>query len=157
MGWIRAAVPRDAEIAVEVVRRSIVELCAADHCHDAETLARWLENKTVDHFLAWISSERHYCVVAGDDTGICGVGLIKNDGEIQLCYVLPGMQSRGHGRTILESLEAQARRWGLARIRLKSTSLARTFYERHGYRSTGVPARGFGITRPLSYEKDIAG
>ena len=156
MGWIRAAVPRDAETAVEVVRRSIIELCATDHCHDAETLAQWLENKTVDQFLAWFASERHYCVVAEDVSGICGVGLIENDGEIQLCYVLPGRQNRGHGRGILESLEAQARRWELARIRLKSTSLARTFYERHGYRSTGGPARGFGITRPLAYAKDIA-
>lgn len=127
-----------------------------DHRNDAQTLAQWLENKTVERFLAWFASERHCCVVAEDDSGICGVGLIENDGEIQLCYVLPGKQSEGYGRALLESLEAQAKRWGLTRIRLKSTGPARAFYERHGYRSAGEPGRGFGITRPLPYAKDLA-
>ena len=155
MGSVREATARDAQPAVEVVRRSIVELCVADHRNDAETLAQWLENKTVDRFLAWFSSQRHCCVVAEDDTGICGVGMIENDGEIQLCYVLPDRQNQGHGAAILEHLEAQAKRWGLSRIRLKSTGPARSFYERHGYRSAGDPARGFGITRPIPYAKDI--
>ena len=112
MGSVRKAEPPDALAAVDVIRASIVELCIGDHRNDAETLARWLENKTIDHFLAWISSERHYCVVAEDETGICGVGLIENDGELQLCYVRPGMQHRGHGKAILEGLEARAKSWG---------------------------------------------
>lgn len=155
MSSLRVAVPADAEAAVEVVRRSIVELCVADHGNDAETLAQWLENKTVERFLAWFASQRHCCVVAEDETGICGVGLIENDGEIQLCYVLPGRQKEGHGRAILEQLETEAKRWGLSRIRLKSTGPARTFYERHGYRRAGDPERGFGITRPIPYAKEI--
>jgi len=155
VGLVREATARDAQPAVEVVRRSIVELCVPDHRNDAETLARWLENKTLERFLGWFASERHCCVVAEDDKGICGVGMIASDGEIQLCYVLPGRQNEGHGRAMLERLEAQAGRWGLTRLRLKSTSLARTFYERHGYRSAGDPERGFGITRPIPYAKDI--
>ena len=153
---VREAAARDAPAAVEVVRRSIVELCVADHRNDAGTLSEWLENKTVDRFLAWFASERHCCVVAEDDAGICAVGMIENDGEIQLCYVLPGRQNNGHGRAILERLEAQAKRWGLTRLRVKSTGPARTFYERHGFRRTGEPERGFGITRPLPYAKDLA-
>jgi len=69
--------------------------------------------------------------------------------------VRPGAQKRGHGKAMLEQLEARARSWRLARIRLRSTGPAQGFYERHGYRSTGGPERGFGITRPLSYAKEI--
>jgi GNAT superfamily N-acetyltransferase len=152
---VRPAVAADAAAALDVVRRSIVELCVADHRNDADTLAQWLSNKTVEQFLRWIASDRHHCVVAEDDSGICGVGLIEDDGEIQLCYVRPGAQNRGHGEAMLERLEAQARGWGLARTRLRSTGPAQGFYERHGYRSTGRPERGFGITRPLSYAKEI--
>ena len=155
MKSVRLAVAADAEAALDTVRRSIVELCDSDHRNDADTVAQWLANKTVEQFLRWIASDRHYCVVAEDDAGICGVGLIEDDGEIQLCYVRPGAQKRGHGEAMLERLEAQARRWGLARVRLRSTGPAQGFYERHGYRSTGGPQRGFGITRPLPYAKDI--
>lgn len=154
---VRAAEARDAADATEVVRRSIVELCAPEHRNDPETLAQWLANKTVDRFLAWFASPRYYCVVAEDESGICGVGLIADDGEIQLCYVRPGVQRRGHGSAMLASLESRARIWGLSRIRLKSTGIARAFYERHGYRSAGEPGSGFGITVPYPYAKDVAG
>ena len=155
MSSVRLAVAADAEAAVEVVRRSIVELCVADHRNEAETLAQWVANKTVEQFRAWIASQRHCCIVAADESGICGVGLIEDDGEIQLCYLRPGAQHRGHGKALLQRLEAQAKAWGLARVRLRSTGPARAFYERHGYRSAGDPERGFGITRPIPYAKDI--
>ena len=155
MSSVRPAVPADAAAAVEVVRRSIVELCVSDHRNDADTLAQWLANKTVEQFLRWLASDRHFCAVAEDASGICAVGLIEDDGEIQLCYVRPGAQKRGHGEAVLERLEAQAGRWGLARVRLKSTGPALGFYEHHGYRSTGPAERGFGITRPLPYAKEV--
>jgi hypothetical protein len=43
---IRDAVPEDAPAACEVLRRSISELCSADHLNDAVILGRWLANKT---------------------------------------------------------------------------------------------------------------
>jgi hypothetical protein len=46
---IREAVAGDAEEACTVVRRSIAELCAADHGNDPAILARWLDNKTPEN------------------------------------------------------------------------------------------------------------
>ena len=43
---IRDALPEDAPAACEVIRRSISELCGADHLNDALILGRWLANKT---------------------------------------------------------------------------------------------------------------
>ena len=55
---IREAVVGDAEEACTMVRRSITELCAADHGNDPAILARWLDNKTPENveFRVWAES-----------------------------------------------------------------------------------------------------
>ena len=61
---VRQAEPRDAQAAADVLRRSITELCALDHRGDADTLGRWLANKTRQNFLSWLGSDDNFCVVA---------------------------------------------------------------------------------------------
>jgi hypothetical protein len=51
---IRDAVPEDAPAAREVLRRSISELCHADHHDDPVILGRWLANKTTEIVASWI-------------------------------------------------------------------------------------------------------
>jgi hypothetical protein len=69
-GWhlaaveIRDAVAEDAEAACLVLRRSIVELCVADHCNDSAILERWLGNKTPEFFVSWISQSDNSVLVA---------------------------------------------------------------------------------------------
>jgi hypothetical protein len=46
MFTVRQAQPKDAEAAVEIVRRSITELCTADHRGDAETIAKYGDSKS---------------------------------------------------------------------------------------------------------------
>ena len=43
---IRTANENDAESACYIVRRSIKELCFADHQNDAQAIQGWLANKT---------------------------------------------------------------------------------------------------------------
>ena len=52
---IRDAVAEDAHAACRVLRRSIAELCHADHRNDPAILSRWLGNKTPEFFMSWIS------------------------------------------------------------------------------------------------------
>ena len=52
---IRDAVPDDAIAGCKVMRRSIAELCVADHKSDPDILGRWLGNKTPEIFNSWIS------------------------------------------------------------------------------------------------------
>lgn len=153
----REAQARDAAAAVEVLRRSIIELCVADHQGDPETLAKWLSNKTEERFRAWIDSPEQYLVVAERAGALCGVGMLGGTGEIQLCYVMPGLASQGVGRALLQALETQAEAWGLSRLQLSSTIGAKRFYERAGYRPTGKPTTGFGITECHPYEKHLGG
>jgi hypothetical protein len=49
---IRDAIPEDSPTACIVLKRSIAELCEADHRNDPSILVRWLGNKTHDNFCA---------------------------------------------------------------------------------------------------------
>ena len=151
---IRAAERADASAAVDVVRRSIVELCAADHKGDAETLATWLKNKTTDHFVQWIANENNYFAIAADQHEVLGVGIVNRSGEVSLMYLAPHAVRRGLGRALYAALEAKARAWGLERLRLESTTGARPFYEALGFRPLSCSAAPrFGVLSCYQYEK----
>lgn len=141
---VRPAVDTDAEDACEVLRRSIRELCVADHEGDERILTAWLADKTPDNVRAWITSPEYFSVVAVRESEVCGVGLITRRGEIQLCYVAPEVQFRGAGKRILLALEEQAQRWGSKNVVLTSSLTGRLFYERNGYVSRGAPVSAFG-------------
>jgi GNAT superfamily N-acetyltransferase len=152
---VRKAEARDAGLAVDVLRRSITELYAADHRGDADTIARWLENKTEQHFLSWLANDDNFCVVAEAHDRLLGVGLLHRRGEILLCYLAPGAQRQGMGQAICQALEEKAKAWGLQRLSLESTVSARPFYERLGYRAAGAAKPGFGISQCHPYEKKL--
>jgi len=155
MFTVRPAESRDAGAAVDVVRRSITELCTADHRGDPETLARWLANKTVQHFLTWLENEDNHCVVAETGSRLVGVGLLRRDGEVLLFFLSPDVQRRGIGTAIHAALEGKARAWGLSKLTLDGTFAARPFYERLGYRSTGAARPRFGVLQSYPYEKTL--
>src|SRR5690348_11110790 len=129
MVTVRAAKTRDADAAVDVVRRSITELCTADHRGDVDTLTKWLENKTPRHFLTWLANENNFCAIAVEDDEVLGVGLINRSGEISLFYLAPNAQRRGIGRALHSALEERARSWSLEKLQLNSTFAARHFHE----------------------------
>jgi len=73
---IRDAVPEDASAACEVLRRSISELCGADHRNDPEILTRWLANKTPEIVGSWIIEPGNSVLVAVEDGCIFAVGSV---------------------------------------------------------------------------------
>jgi GNAT superfamily N-acetyltransferase len=150
---VRPANASDAPAAVALLRASITELCVADHQNDPATLARWLRNKTTEHFLEWRANPEGLIVVAEDALGLSGVGSITRAGNLNLCYVRPGQQRVGVGRAMIAVLEAQAQRWGVSEIRLFSSLGARAFYEGQGYASSGDPTPAFGIMLNYPYVK----
>ena len=141
---IRQAGPADAEEACTVVRRSIVELCEADHQGDAATLAAWLANKTPDNMRRWIADNHVFVAVENDR--ILAVCALKPSGELTLNYVSPDARFRGASKALLRQAEQTAAGLGVAAITLESSVTALRFYQAAGYRSAGTPTRGFGIT-----------
>lgn len=153
---VRAATARDAEQAIEVVRRSIELLCQADHGNDPATLARWLANKTPQAFESWLEDPDNFCVVAEIAACVRGVGLLHRSGEVRLFYIAPGHQGRGLGTRIHAALEEQAAKWHLIRLHLESTVLAIPFYQAVGYRCSGRKKHLFGQLHAYSCEKMLA-
>jgi GNAT superfamily N-acetyltransferase len=129
---IRNAVPADAAAACEVLRRSISELCVADHGNDPAIIA------------GWIDQPGSSLLVAVENGTILAVGAVTDQGEITLNYVSPGARFRGISRALLAALEARAMERGNQRCTLVSTDTAHAFYRSAGYVDTGIPEGRFG-------------
>jgi GNAT superfamily N-acetyltransferase len=141
---IRDATVEDADAACLVMRRSIAELCIADHGKDEAILTRWLGNKTPEIFAAWIAQPGNSILVAVDGGDILAVGAVTDTGEITLNYVSPDARFRGVSRALLGALEVRAVARGNMRCTLTSTETARRFYRANGYAEDGPPTGHFG-------------
>jgi GNAT superfamily N-acetyltransferase len=152
---IRDAKSEDAVESCEVMRRSIAELCTADHKDDPAILDKWLGNKKPDIFRAWIAQPRNNLLVATEGERIVAVGSVTDDGEITLNYVSPDARFRGVSKALLAGLERRAAKRGCAECRLNSTETARRFYLACGYRNTGKPGGHFGTNSGYPMSKAL--
>src|SRR5271166_1926749 len=124
MWTFRAARPDEAEAACAVLRRSIEELCRADHTGDPAILGPWLANKTPAHVKAWIMANPMGFLAAVGQDGLAGVGLVSDTGEIRLNYVAPWARFRGVSKGLLRAMEHRAADAGAAACTLISTKTA---------------------------------
>jgi GNAT superfamily N-acetyltransferase len=153
---IRAARPADAAEVCAVLRRSITELCHADHCNDPMVLEKWLANKTPANVTSWIESPHDYMFLAIENGAIAGVAGITSAGEITLNYVSPDARFRGVSKALLARLEAKALELGHSRCTLTSTVTARRLYRSAGYLDDGPPTTGFFTEDSLRMTKMLA-
>lgn len=152
---IRDATPDDAIAGCEVLKRSIAELCTADHKNDPAILARWLGNKTVENFAAWAKQPDNSLLVAVEEGEILGVGSVTDAGTIGLNYVSPDARFRGVSRALLQALELRAAERGNTRCTLISTETARQFYLSNGYVGDGEPSGAFGPSSGFAMRKPL--
>jgi GNAT superfamily N-acetyltransferase len=150
---VRKARLDDAEEACAVVRRSITELCHADHQGDAATVSAWLSNKSTENIRRWIAQT--FVFVATEDGRILGVGAMTAAGVITLNYVSPDARFRGVSKALMRRLEQQAADLGVGTMTLQSSATALRFYGAAGYRSAGPPAKGFGTTAGYPMAKTL--
>lgn len=149
---VRLAAPDDAEAAAMVLRRSIAELCTADHNDDPALVGPWLANKTPEIFRSWLDEPGNTVVVAVDENGrLLGVGASNGMGEITLNYVSPDARFAGVSSALMADLENRLRQNGLDVSRLTSTRTAHRFYLARGYRDDGVvvASRGGVLAQPM--------
>ena len=143
---IRDARIEDADAACLVMRRSIAELCEADHNNDSAILERWLGNKTPEIFASWMRQPGNSLLVAAEKNNILAVGAVTDAGQITLNYVSPDVRFRGISRALLRALEARALERGNTRCTLTSTETALQFYKSNGYTAEGRPVGNFGTS-----------
>ncbi|CAN5514682.1 hypothetical protein BH11PSE4_BH11PSE4_30550 [soil metagenome] len=154
---IRRACIEDAASACAAMRRSITELCGADHHDDPAILGPWLANKTPHHWAEWLGYEPNTVLVAVNDDTVLSVGVVRHDGEITCNYVSPDARFKGVSKAMLAQLEATARASGNDSCNLQSTETARRFYLACGYEQVGLPQEKFGTTGAYPMLKRFAG
>lgn len=141
---VRPAQIADADRAIDVIRRSIQELCALDHRSDPATLSMWLSNKTADNMRRWIAA--HTVLVAVEGERMTGVAAVRADGEVLLNYVAPEARFQGVSKCLMQAIEVWASRRNLKWLTLESSATALRFYLSAGWTMTGPPQPGFGVT-----------
>jgi GNAT superfamily N-acetyltransferase len=152
---IRDARLEDADRACDVLRRSISQLCVADHGNDPAILDAWLANKKPEIVAAWATQQGNSLLLAVEGDAILAVGSVTDAGEITLNYVAPEARFRGVSRALLGALEARALARGNTRCRLVSTETAHRFYQSAGYRDDGAPRGKFGTKSSYPMSKEI--
>jgi GNAT superfamily N-acetyltransferase len=141
---VRPAQIADADHAIDVVRRSIRELCELDHRGDPATLSMWLSNKTAGNMRQWIAA--HTVLVAIEGERIAGVAAVRSDGVVLLNYVAPEARFKGASKSLMHDIEIWASSRGLEWLTLESTATALSFYLSNGWTVAGPPEPGFGVT-----------
>lgn len=151
--YLRAGRIEDAEAGAALLRRSIIELCNADHRGDKEVIADWIANKTPEDWKSWLRNTDNILRVAIIDGCIVGVGMIDRTGMVRLNYVLPDARGSGVSRALMTWMEAEAVRMGHEVCRLESTITARDFYEARGFVYEGVNSRCLMMRKSLSEDQ----
>jgi GNAT superfamily N-acetyltransferase len=154
---IRDATPQDADVACDVLQRSISQLCAADHGNDPAILGRWLTNKTPEIVAGWAKQPGNSLLLAVEGHVVLGVGSVTDAGEITLNYVAPEARFRGVSRALLGALEARAAERGNTRCTLTSTETAHRFYQSSGYSDDGKPVGNFGTSSGYPMSRRLPG
>lgn len=142
---IRPAQEDDVAGANALVRRSIAELCMADHHNMPAVMDGLLINKTPDNMRAWITTPGSYVYIAEAGPVMAGVGGLTGDGEVTLLYVAPDFRFQGVSKALLATLEDKARSIGLPTCALVSTETAQRFFEARGYSSYDSDEDDFGM------------
>lgn len=144
---VRNGCDTDGPEAIDVVRKSISELCVADHEGDMREITGWLSNKTQESWRTWLTRSDATVLVAERTNEIVGVGMIDHHGTVLLNYVRPGARFSGVSKAILKSLENVAVTAGVRECVLESTKTAKRFYEGCGYKSANE--KSLTLVKPL--------
>ena len=131
-----------------VIKGSIQSLCIRDHCNNSEQLKAWLKNKSIEISQQWFFNHASRAFVAIENKQIVGVSHIDKEGFLYQCCVSPGSIGRGFGRSLLQSAEMQAARWGVRTVILESCLSSQRFYEHHGYVING---KSFPVNHMMVY------
>lgn len=137
----------DANAAIAVLRRSITELCRADHNDEVAEISAWLSNKTEQSWKSWVARKDADLLVAERDGSLVGIAMVDHAGEVLLLYVAPQTRYAGVSKALLSALEVKARTIGIEVCFVESTVTAYGFYYDRGYRPS--PDGGLHLKKRL--------
>jgi ribosomal protein S18 acetylase RimI-like enzyme len=143
---IRRAVGADAGRILECLRTAFAPY------RDRYTPAAFADTVMNDQTIEQRLSEMTVLVAVDEEGSVVGtVGCLRvgdDEGHLRGMAVMPEQSGRGVAARLLESIEHELRRLGCSHVTLDTTEplqRAMHFYERHGYRRSGIVSDFFGM------------
>lgn len=148
---IRGFDAADAEAVSSVIRETMK--ISNSHDYSSEILEPLIEYFSPEKILQ-LNRER-LCFVAEFDGQIVGTAAIEN-AELLTFFVHPDFQRKGIGTKLLKAIEGAAQIQGINCIKVGSSLTGVSFYEKLGYRKTGLE-KETTAGRQISLKKDLGG
>jgi GNAT superfamily N-acetyltransferase len=150
---VRAYEAGDGDVLIDVHRRAI--LAVPDSFYSLAERQSWSSGLTAAFYAP---KDGEVMELALSDTGMA-IGFCHNTAdEVLGLYVDPDWHGRGAGRTLLQRAEAMMIGRGHSLAHVKSTTSARPFYERYGYRFVADyphKTRGGLVLPAVALEKEL--
>jgi putative acetyltransferase len=128
---VRRYVPADLDALIDLFRESVRRIAIRDYT-EAQVKA-WAPD-TVDR-ASWATRRASRPTwVAEIDDEIAGFTDLEPDGHVDMMFVHPDHQGRGVANALLNHVESEAARLGLARLHTEASITARPFFEKKGFR-----------------------
>ncbi|QDV34336.1 GNAT family N-acetyltransferase [Tautonia plasticadhaerens] len=127
---IRPYRPEDAPALLDLFRDTIRRVNARDY--GPEQIRAWASDE-IDPG-AWASRfSGRFVAVAEVEGRLAGFAELEPDGHIDRFYVSADHQGMGVGSGLMEVVEEEARRLGIAELSAEASLTARPFFERRGF------------------------
>jgi putative acetyltransferase len=118
----------EREVLATIFMRAVHEIACRDY--NAAQLQAWAPGDVA----CFIARHRTSDAIIADINGtIAGFSTLNADGYIDMLYVSPDFQRRGAARALLDHIEANARKIGIARLHVRASLTARPVFERHEF------------------------
>ncbi|MFD1694094.1 GNAT family N-acetyltransferase [Roseibium aestuarii] len=141
-------VSADPAYAVEIARlsrRSVEELCAADHAGAGPGLDAWLNALATDRIERWITRPGVFLMAVDETTQVLGAVAATTMGEIALLHVLPEARFQGVSKALLRQLGRALDDLGASHLLVRSPETARRFFEARGFEPAGPAEEREGL------------
>lgn len=138
---VRAYTPDDAAACAEVFYRAVQEGAASQYSQEQRDV--WC--KAVPETAKYVERLAPLTTfVAVERQSILGFMSLRNDGELDMAFVLPEARGTGVAGKLYNAIETEAIRRGFSKITVHASHLFRPFLER----------RKWGVVRPNTVERD---
>ena len=150
---IRPFEPQDAAAVSALIRHTMAVSNSSDY--PMERLQPLMNYFSPEKML--LLSHERICLVAELEGQVVGTVALEGT-ELCTFFIHPKMQGKGIGSRLLAAIEEKALEVGITQIHTDASLTGAPFYERRGYRRTGVDIEGtagmqVGMVKPLIVQK----
>jgi len=126
---IREYLPEDLPAVVAIYREAVQQIALS--CYTVAQVAAWSAFAETDRDLRPLLAQGYRLVMENEAGGIDAFAVLDPADYVSLLY--SRVSRRGHAARLLNALEIEARRRGIARLHTAASLVSHPLFLRHGY------------------------